>query len=220
MVVVLVSAYCVLQSFTSANAGELDGRQDGTVIWKAGLDGVEIEWGADGQWNRIYSQYSHTVAFPDRQGIAKAYIIAEEKAKANIIRYLNQNVTSGRMVAEIQNDMNQSTQEQVGDNKGSIEKTKQRTLIENLTELTGSVASGNLQGVIVLERGYDEPREEVWVKVGLSRRSMGAARSLQKSLSGQTGDAGDSHDRGGGSAGGGEVQRPGSEVQRLEKDDW
>jgi hypothetical protein len=39
--------------------------------------------GSGGSFNRIYSRYTQTVAIPDRQGIAKAQIIAEEKAKAD-----------------------------------------------------------------------------------------------------------------------------------------
>jgi hypothetical protein len=39
--------------------------------------------GSGGSFNRIYSRYTQTVAIPDRQGIAKARIIAEEKAKAD-----------------------------------------------------------------------------------------------------------------------------------------
>ncbi len=87
-----------------AFAGDATIQNDGSVTWQAGVDGVEIEWNADGSVRRIYSRYGTPVEFPDRRGIAKAQIIAEEKAKANIVRIMSQGISSARIVGEIQTD--------------------------------------------------------------------------------------------------------------------
>jgi hypothetical protein len=151
-------------------AGEI-GQTDAGIVWQAGIDGVEIEWAPDGSFNRIYSRYTQPVAIPDRQGISKAQIIAEEKAKAAIIRFNEQNVASARVVGEIQNDMNQTTSSKDGGKASAISKTSQRQMIESLSEVTSSAAAGKLRGVIVLERGYDEKEGVAWVKVGISQKT-------------------------------------------------
>ena len=70
-------------------AGEVAQTAD-TRLWRAGIDGVEVEWDKDGSVRRISSQISQPVQFPDKRGIRKAQTIAEEKAKAAIIRWLKQ----------------------------------------------------------------------------------------------------------------------------------
>jgi hypothetical protein len=190
-------------------------------VWQAGIDGVEIEWGPDGSFNRIYSRYSQPVAIPDRQGISKAQIIAEEKAKAAIIRFMNQEVASARVVAEIQNDMNQTISTKDADKASAITKTSQRQMIENLTEVTSSAAAGKLRGVIVLERGYDEKEEVAWVKVGISQKTMHASQSLQDALRGKSNpSAGPSSQGGPATPNSGGVRAPGSEIQRSPQKDW
>ena len=74
---------------------------DGAVIWQAGIDGVQIEWRADGSVNRISSRYGTPVEFADRRGLTKMQVIAEEKAKGSIIRFLDQSVTSTRLLADV-----------------------------------------------------------------------------------------------------------------------
>jgi hypothetical protein len=194
-------------------AGEIS-QTDVGIVWQAGIDGVEIEWATDGLFNRIYSRYSQPVGIPDRQGISKAQTIAEEKAKAAIIRFMNQEVASARLVTEIQNDMNQTTSTK-GAEKDGITKTSQRQMIENLTEVTSSVAAGKLRGVIVLERGYDMKEEVAWVKVGISRKTMKASTSLDDAIKGKPAASTAPSQSGGGS-----VHIPGSEVQRSPQKDW
>jgi hypothetical protein len=84
----------------------------------------------DGSFNRIYSKFTQSVAFPDQQGIAKSQTIAEEKAKAAIIRFINQQVAAARVTTEIQNDMNNSTRTRA-DGKDEITKPSQRQMTEN-----------------------------------------------------------------------------------------
>ena len=217
MVLSALTATAILLMPTSVvllMAGEVTSNTDGTTVWQAGIDGVEIEWAPDGSFNRIYSRFSQPVNFPDRQGISKGQIIAEEKAKAAIIRFMQQSVASARVVAEVQNDMNQATRTKGTNQNEDIQKTSQRQMLESLSEVTSSVAAGKLRGVIVLERGYDKKEEVAWVKVGISKRTMGTAAALGDALSGKPA--------------GGPMQKnsidpmqfPGNEVQRSKQKDW
>jgi hypothetical protein len=165
-------------------AGEANLKDDGSLTWQAGVDGVEIEWNLNGSVKRIYSRYSTPVEFADRRGIAKAQIIAEEKAKAGIIRFMQQSVASTRVVAEVQSDINKATQQRSSGNPSAVHKTDERTLIETLTEVTASFAAGTLRGVIVLEKGYNDKAEEAWVVVGISEKTLKAASATKRMIDG------------------------------------
>jgi hypothetical protein len=175
-------AFCV--GAAPAWAGDADIAKDGSVTW-ASVDGqVKIDWNPDGSIRRASSRYGTPVEFADRRGIAKAQVIAEEKAKAAIIRFMKQAVMSSRLVTEIQNDLNKATQHRETGTAATVKKVDERTLIENLTEVTGSFASGTLSGVIVLEKGYDAKTEEAWVVVGVSDKTIQAAHDLHSTTSG------------------------------------
>jgi hypothetical protein len=170
-------------------AGEANLKDDGSATWQAGVDGVEIEWNPNGSVKRVYSKYSTPVEFSDRRGIAKAQVIAEEKAKAGIIRFFQQNVSSTRIVAELQADLNKATQERQSGASATVKKIDQRTLAESLTEVTTSFASGTLRGVIVLEKGYDDKIQEAWAVVGISEKTMKAARAAQDMTANPSGNS-------------------------------
>lgn len=198
----------------AAKAGDLTTKSDGSTVWQAGIDGVEIEWGSDGSFNRIYSLFSQPVQFPDRQGISKAQVIAEEKAKAAIIRFIDQNVATKRIVTQVDNDIQQATRTQGTGMQDSISKTNQRSMVENLQEITSSAAAGNLGGVIVLERGYNQKEEYAWVKVGVSKKTIATSRALKDALSGEKpADTPSSQPKSG-------IWLPGSEVQKSNQKDW
>ncbi len=220
-VVALLFSSCVAFANVSL-AGEIK-QSDAGVVWQAGIDGVEIEWAPDGSFNRIYSRYTQPVAIPDRQGISKAQVIAEEKAKAAIVRFMSQEVASARVVAEIQNDMNQTVSTKDTGKASAITKTSQRQMIESLSEVTSSAAAGKLRGVIVLERGYDEKEEIAWVKVGISQKTMNASQSLEDALRGKSVPSAGPSSQGEPTTpnnGGGSVRSPGSELQRSPQKDW
>jgi hypothetical protein len=182
-----------------------------------------MEWNGDGTFKRIYSQMTHPVRFPDRQGIAKAQAIAEERAKAAIIRFLDQTVATATFVSEVDNDIEQATRTQGSDDKEAITKTNKRVMIETLGQVAGSAAAGRLKGVIILERGYDEKREEAWVKVGISSKTIGAAEDLGKALSGKGKPINDQKEKSEGqSSKGGDMGLPhqGSEVEKSQQKDW
>lgn len=196
----------------SSMASDVVQTQDSRV-WRAGIDGVEVEWNNDGTVRRISSQVSQPVQFPDRRGIRKAQTIAEEKAKAAIIRWLKQESFSSRIVTEIDQDLETASRERSGDGD-TWSKSNQRKMVENLTEVVGSFARGSLRGVMILEKGYDEANEEAWVKVGISRKSISATEQVEDMLDGSA--------QGSGCTSGAncEGMGSGSEVEKLQDPDW
>ena len=67
-------------SKTLGIAGEIQSNDSGT-IWQAGIDGVEIEWGPDGSFSRIYSRFSQPVEVGDRRGILKSFYDCRGKSE-------------------------------------------------------------------------------------------------------------------------------------------
>ena len=143
--------------------------------------GVEIRFDKNGQLLSVRSTYYHPVEMPDRRGISKAYTIAEEKAKANIARYRDQVVSTSRAVSEIDESLNKSARSR-GNAGETWTKDNSRTVVESLNEITTSGASAVLKGVRILERSYDETKEEVKVVVGINRDSLAGAEQLRSGL--------------------------------------
>ena len=143
--------------------------------------GVELRFDKQGVLLSVKSTYSHPVEFPDRRGIAKAYIIAEEKAKANIARYMNQVTTSSRFVTEVDESLSKATRSKSNSGENWT-KDNTRNVTESLKEITTSSASAILRGVRMIEQSYDEKKEEVKVVVGINKESQMGAEQLRKGL--------------------------------------
>ena len=162
------------------------------VVADDGL-GVELRFDGNGKLLSVKSTFLHPVDFPDRRGINKAYIIAEEKAKANIARYMKQVSSSTRTVREVDDSLSKATRNSNSEG-ASWSKENTRKVIESLEEVTGSSAQAVLQGVRILERSYNEKAEEVKVVVGINRQSIAGAAQLGQSMnpSNPTSNAGSS----------------------------
>lgn len=173
-----VAAVVLWSAQSSAEQQKIQDRGDG-FSWQAGVDGVEIEFNSDGSVRRIFSRYAHEVTIGDRRGIRTATVIAEEKAKANIVRFMEQQVKTGRVVTEVESVLTKTIQERTNDAK-NVASVDTRVVGQNLSEVTASYASGALTGVVVLETGYDDKRQEAWVVVGMSEKSIRAATAVKK----------------------------------------
>jgi hypothetical protein len=167
-----------------ALAGDVDVQKDGTVSWQAGVDGVGLDCNPDGSFKRLYARADHYVNFPDRAGISKAQTIAEEEAKAHITAFIRQQLASGVMEKQIDEDLSKSSRN-VKDGSETISKDTTRTIVENVTKMSSSASQGTLSGVIVLERGYDDKKENAWTVVGVSQKSIAVAHGLAAALNGQ-----------------------------------
>lgn len=165
----------------STHSYALDARIDGkTAVIDDGL-GVEFRVASDGRLDSIRSTYTHPVDFPDRRGVNKAYIIAEEKAKAAIARFIQQTVTSARAISEIDRGLETASQKR-GTEGQTWSKDNSRKVEEALTELTGSSATAILRGVKVVSRSYDDMAAEVTVVVGINSDSEAVARQLPSGI--------------------------------------
>lgn len=158
-----------------------------TDVFELPLQGIQIESGANGEWERIYATGVQPVEFPDRRGITTAQRIAEQRAKAEIVKFFDQEMSAETIVSEMEATTQVSTR-QLGSSGESFGKESQRVLATSLSEVLRSYSSSTLRGVMVLESGYDEASEEAWVKVGISRRSLAMASAARSDMTagGQT----------------------------------
>ena len=72
--------------------------------------------------------------------------------------------------------MSQSVQKS-GTGGDGLSTTDQRNVVQGLTEFTGSVSTGILNGVVVLESGFDPKQKEAWVVAGVSDKTIAASRA-------------------------------------------
>lgn len=165
----------------SASAGTVS-HKDGATTWHAGFGGIVVKWGKDGKLERMYSTKYQPVAFNDRQGISTAYKVAELKADAAIVKFLKQSVKSSQVYHEMESDLSVDQQRSQNGGATSNNKVDSRNLASSFQNTISSYAQGDLSGVIVLERGYDANKSEVWVTVGISKKTVGTARNMQNML--------------------------------------
>ncbi len=165
-----------------AVTGEIERGHDGTTKWNAGSDGVVVEWGSDGGFDRIYSKYTQPVSVPNSRGVRTAKTIAEEKAKAAIIRFLEQSVATSTLTSEVSNDIEQSTASSANGSGIKFSSTVSSEMMTSLGEFTSSFSTGTLRGVIRLEEGYEAATNEAWVKVGFSNKTMRASSAVRDAI--------------------------------------
>ena len=176
--------------------------------------GIDIKVDKNGNLVSLRSRYYQPVDFPDRRGINTSYIIAEEKAKAQLVRFMSQQVATNRTITEIESQTEKASRAS-GNASSGWSKDNVRNVETTLKEVTSSFAAGNLKGVVILERAYDEKKAEASVTVGISRQSSQAASQLRNSANGNFGDN-TSKNSSGNSVNSGSSQYPsqGSEIQR------
>lgn len=179
--------------------------------------GIDIKVDKSGNLVSLRSKFEQPVDFPDRRGINTSYIIAEEKAKGQLIRFMSQQVATKRTVNEIDSQTEKATRTS-GNASSGWSKDNVRNVETTLNEYTTSFAAGNLKGVVILERAYDEKKAEVSVTVGISRQSAQAANQLRKSTNGNFGSgSGSNNPSESNSSGSGSYPSQGSETQRNSK---
>lgn len=181
-VLTTTATYSFAQTTTSTGneeaAQQATGVNSGEITWDAGVDGVSLIFDASGRLERLISTFRQPVSIPDASGIRKAKTIAEEKAKAAIVRFTDEQISSERVISQVESDVTSTTYAKAT----GVNSTTTRQMVESVTELTKSYASGSLTGVIVLEQGYDAETQEVWVTVGISNKTKGAAAAVQQML--------------------------------------
>jgi len=89
-----------------------------------------------------------------------------------------------------------------------------------LTQVQTSFASGDLYGVTVLGQDYDERTKLVTVKVGMSSKSIAAAREMRRAMTEAGSDDGPTPANRNADAASGNAKLPGSETHHRKSDDW
>jgi hypothetical protein len=159
---------------------EVHNTSDGAVSSGVVSNRVEVLWNSDGTVKMIQSRYSVSAKSFDRKAIRQALLIAEEKAKANLVRFLEQDITTtSTFVTIVHSEVGSSnSKEGASDSKNSGDQND-ILLSEKFTEITRSYAKGSLSGIIVLDQGFDEEFGEVWIIVALSNRAISTVNSIQ-----------------------------------------
>lgn len=129
-------------------------------------DGVII----DENRARVVSVYRQPVKFADRSGVRKATVIAQERAKGNIVRFFSQSQTTMREIEEVDQGGEDATR--IVDSNGDlVTRTITRNQSEILRQLDASFAISDLKGILQIEESYDKELSEVCVAMGFSAKS-------------------------------------------------
>jgi hypothetical protein len=155
---------------------------DPLTIAEYPLQGVIVEQNQSGGWEKIYATGRQSVDILDRRGISSAQKIAELRAKSEIIKFFNQELTVEAIATEFEGTQ-QATIRKSGISAGYT-KEATRTLASSVAETMKSYSRGSLRGVVILEAGYNDKTEEAWVKVGVSRDSVALAVTSERGVSG------------------------------------
>ena len=149
---------------------------DNRASISTGEKGIELIFDKNGRLLTITSTFFQPVASMDRRDIAKAYVIAEEKAKASVARFFNQSISASRVISEL--DESATTMRGTGDDGvKSWSKESSRRVSESLTEVITSNSSAILKGVQVMSRSFDQMNEQVKVVVGITKEGEAATQN-------------------------------------------
>jgi hypothetical protein len=138
-----------------ASAGEFTIQQNGAPVWNDDVDGVKVEYNPDNTVKRLSVKQITAVEFPDRRRILKAQKVAALQAEAAIVRFVKRMNTSDETYTDMETNINKSTRSR-GNGMDGTQKLNERTVVNELKTTIQSYASGELRGLIVLEKGYDE----------------------------------------------------------------
>lgn len=160
--------------FIALTTSSLSLADDSSYCGTAGLGGITV----DGEKQRMISVYHQAVKFPDRSGIRKAVIIAEERAKGEMVRFFSQNQNTMRTVEETDSESEEATR-LVDENGSVMNRSITRAQSAVLTQVDASLARGDLSGIMKIEEAYDQDAEEVCVAMGYSAKSNAMAQQAQ-----------------------------------------
>jgi hypothetical protein len=137
-------------------------------------DGVLL----DAERKRVVSVYRQPIVIPDASGVRKARVIAQERAKGEMVRFFDQSQSTIRTVASEDSSAGTSTRT-TGPGGETVTSQFTREQTEVLREIETSYASGDLSGVIQVEEAINENVDEVCVAMGFSAKSAAGAREAQ-----------------------------------------
>ena len=142
-------------------------------------DGIKLETSA----KRMISVARTPVKFDDSSGRRKARVIAQERAKGEIVRFFEQNQASIRTIKAADTDSETATA--ITDQNGrTSSKSYTREQSDTLVEMETSIAAGDLSGILQVEEHFDDSTQEMCVAMGFSAKSAQAAQDAQSWMEG------------------------------------
>lgn len=137
--------------------------------------GVSIEYDSSGSgnWMRIRALGDATCVICDHRDINVATRKAELRAKASIAKFLKEKIATSEVMEE--------TVKTMTEHNGQSETVNRKTL-ETQVETIQNSADAILKGVLVLEQKSDPAGKFVSVTVGISRKTMATADSVNRTL--------------------------------------
>lgn len=136
--------------------------------------GVEIVFLPDGSdWLRIKSRGESDLLIGDNRDVMDAYRKATLKAKAEIVKFMNEKLKTAETMDEMTKTMTE--------NNGQSQSVNRKTM-ETLTTSINNSAEAILKGVLTIEQSVDKVAKVARVTVGVSRKSMKVADGLSNAI--------------------------------------
>jgi hypothetical protein len=142
-----------------------------------GVGGAAIVMDKNKNWKKIIAKGTASVDFADEDEYEDALMEAEEKAKANIAYFLNEEIGSDRFI----NDMSKKLKELNGDGRNQTKKVNKKTLKVTAQNIHDH-ANALLKGIITICESIDSKNKRAVVIVGVSPNTQRAADSARHSM--------------------------------------
>lgn len=144
------------------------------VICKPINSGVEIIFKNDGSdWEKIQAVGEADLTFGDATDVRQATKKATLRAKAELAKFMKENLTTEEVSEEITKIVQNISVTQ------SISGSKARNIIDTTIERIRSQSDFILKGVLVIENEVNMQKKRVRVVVGVSRKTQRTADSLK-----------------------------------------
>ena len=134
---------------------------------------IEYETTGSGQWIRIRAIGESICIICDPRDINVATRKAELRAKAAIAKFLKEKISTNEVMNE--------TVKTITENNGETETVNRKTL-EIQVETIQNSAEAILKGLLTIEQNSDPAKKTATVTVGVSRKTMATADSINRAL--------------------------------------
>lgn len=142
--------------------------------YKGITTGVEIEFSKDKtNWERIKAKGESDLMFGDRKDIQQATKKAIMNAKANISKFLSEEIRSEEAFNEITEILSDTNNQKKSSSRKNVD-----ILINNITVNSQNI----LKGLLVLEQNINQKEKYLVVTIGMSKKTIEAAENIKKSL--------------------------------------
>jgi len=147
------------------------------IIHTDSIGGVKVEYDEYGSWRRMRTTGESELLFGSPSDIRRAKKKSVLRAKAALVKFMKQTITSSEHLENVANTISNEQRKGGKYSKDALKKT-----LEDESEMISGSADGILRGIIVLEEKVDKNNQNVWVTLGVSRRTVQAATGLKRSI--------------------------------------